>query len=105
MRSRAAIVALFLILVLTVAPAHAAPLSVPGSWLQGVTAWLSSLWGDEGGCLDPNGLVSTSAAASGCLDPDGRAVPCSPAPQSVGPEIPASGCLDPDGHVITCSRP
>src|SRR5262249_53706999 len=99
-------------------PAAAAPLRpAPGAslWQQ---AWaflfgggLTSLWAEEGGCMDPNGKPTSYAQASGltslrgedgsCIDPAGRSRPGAQASRLVSLRGEDGGFMDPNGQHST----
>jgi len=92
-------------------PAAAAPVSravpvgrapAPGLWQQ-AWGWLVSLWGEAGGCVDPNGRCGSAQAgtgnpaadAGGCVDPDGRSCKAAAWAKVWAEE---GGCVDPNGR-------
>jgi len=101
-------------------PAGAQPLrGAPASLWQQAWAFLfggrlTSLWGEEGGCMDPNGKPSSCAQASRllslrgedgvCMDPDGRTASCAQAGSVLSLRGEDGSCMDPDGRTTPCAR-
>jgi hypothetical protein len=104
--------------VLIVAAALALPLSPPaaaaigapsggtqavGLWEQ-AWGWLVSLWGEEGGCVDPDGRcgevlrtgkTGPTPNAGSCVDPNGGSCQAVTVVRIFSEE---GGCVDPDGR-------
>jgi hypothetical protein len=80
----------------------AAAVAHEGSFVTQAWQWLQSLWGEQGGCIDPNGKCASGTTAppvhtdnGGCIDPDGRCASAATAPQA---DTDKGGCLDPNGR-------
>lgn len=83
----------------------AARVEKDGGFFLRAWQWIQALWGEQGGCIDPDGKCASTPAAptadnGACIDPNGKCASATAVVRILGSSD-AGPCMDPNGKCTT----